>query len=199
MDMDKYYLALGRFVDAFSDIEDHVFMTLGTEAGMVPPFAQALFSGTRVDAAISLIRRLYESKERVIPERLSDVLSQLAAINTVRNNILHFGVRQFNHQLQVSNSVRAHSERSHKVFTVSAEMLDDMRADLDTMGYSLALHIAQTNMPEAFTGSGNTRRDQLLAAAQAPWRYKPAAQGKSDRPTQKTTHKPKARPRPSQE
>jgi len=55
-----YYEWLGRFVEAFAGVEGLLFDTLQRHAGLSDDFAGALFSGTRGEAGISLMRRLWE-------------------------------------------------------------------------------------------------------------------------------------------
>jgi len=62
-----YWLALGRFVDNFSMIEAQLFETLKIASGVSDQTAPAIFSGTRVDAAMSFLNRIAESG------RLTDV------------------------------------------------------------------------------------------------------------------------------
>jgi hypothetical protein len=49
--LDAYHLALGRFIDEFSQTENLVQMALISTAHVSDPVARAVFSGARVDTA----------------------------------------------------------------------------------------------------------------------------------------------------
>jgi hypothetical protein len=88
---DAYHLALGRFVDAFATAEHNLKFAFAETAKIPRDVAQAIFSGTRVDAAISLIRRLYEAKGINPEPEVEIALSHMNTILTVRNEIMHYG------------------------------------------------------------------------------------------------------------
>lgn len=106
MDMDKYHLALGRFIVVYADAESHLFITLMKTAGVDLNTAQALFSGTRTDGAIKFIRRIHETRSIEIPARLEDAFKQLNKITTARDHILHHGVRESETGLQSANLLK---------------------------------------------------------------------------------------------
>jgi hypothetical protein len=172
MNMDDYYRALGRFVDGFAYVEDMVFVALTMEAGLSMDAAQAVLSGTRVDAAISFMRRLFEARREEMPDRLNEALTQLAAINTVRNSILHWGTRREGEGLRVSNAFRAHSERTRKSFPVSTAMLDDMQDDVGTIISILAHRMMSIKFAKEINDPSNSSAAELVAASSASWKFK---------------------------
>jgi hypothetical protein len=75
-----YFQALGMFVDRFAQVESALFQFLSVFAGVDDQTARAIFSGTRVDAACSFLRRIADVKDRAKNPRntnLPRVLEQL--------------------------------------------------------------------------------------------------------------------------
>lgn len=199
MDIDKYYISLGRFVDRFADAEDHIFIALQNVADLNSSIGRALLSGTRVRGAIDFIKRLYEAKDEVPPPRLLEALSQLAAINTTRDHILHSAVRMENNAFTSSNQIRAHAPRTLKVIPISPEILDAMTADLETVMIVLARFLTMQWSAEDFDDPNNRKAQAVISISQRPWRYKPVQPNIQGPLTPKTTRKPKRQPRSSQE
>jgi hypothetical protein len=188
VDMDKYYLALGRFIVMYADIEGSLFVTLMRAAGIELKTAQALFSGTRVGGAISFIRRLYETRNTEIPARLDEVFRHLNAITTFRDDLLHNGVKYLGTHLQSTNELKAHADRTLVVRDVSPELLDAMTDDLRVIGFYLAvrLTVADEDIPPS----------SLL---RAPWRYTPALPSTKGQQTPRAARKQKRQRKPLQE
>jgi hypothetical protein len=90
-----YYEALGRFVAQFAGVEATLFWALIFHGKINQKVAQAIFSGTRVDQAMSFISRICEAIDPGEERRseLRDVFTQLRAINDVRNSLLHHNER----------------------------------------------------------------------------------------------------------
>jgi hypothetical protein len=172
MDMDKYHLALGKFVNEYAHVEADLFLLLILTAGVPIPTGQALFSGTRVSAAISFIKRLYEARNEQPSKRMHDVFAQLNTITTVRDHILHMGVYELDDDTFVSkNWMRAHAERSRKAIDASPEALDAMTADLHTIGMWLGLQQVVAGKPGSI--HGEELAEQLKMRSPSPWRYRP--------------------------
>jgi len=163
-----YYEALGRFVDAFADVETAITLVLWHYAATPHEIARAVFSGVRVDAAIQFIRRLSNVIEIPRWDELDGVLAQLATINSVRNDLLHYGAKgSADGTLTVTNWFRALTTDRVKSYPISPQILLDMTADLQ----KIILHLQ----------TGHTGRHWLLPTAKMmilrePWRYKPGQQ-----------------------
>jgi hypothetical protein len=172
--MDKYYLALGRFIDRYAACEGQTFFLTLATANMTMDVAQALLSGTRTTAAIKFMRRMYEARNATVPTRLDAAFKQLGSITTLRDHLLHTGVvlSEAKDELVSTNWIRAHAERAKKETKVSAELLDDMTADLDTISAILQVHFHLRYFPDAFS-SAEDQRGLLYSEAQRPWRYTP--------------------------
>jgi hypothetical protein len=170
-----YWQALGYFVDEFARTEAQMQLALWRVAGVPDDIAKAIFSGTKIDAAIGFIRRIIEV--RPIPDDkhkiLESALVQLKAINDVRNLIVHYGAK-FNHAsdtLVASNRRSAHSERSLKEQPVSVQMLRNMALDLNKASVHLA---AAAGVDSPFPKVLNHLFQSTLESA---WLYTPPKSG----------------------
>ena len=121
-----YFYLLGYFVSVFAIAEGKVARLLWALAGVEPPVAQAVFSGVRMDAAIGQITRILDATEVTGAERevLSASLRQLAAINRMRNDILHYGTHDDGDEYVIDKFVTIHV----------AERASEIRISLDTLG-----------------------------------------------------------------
>jgi hypothetical protein len=130
---DAYFRNLGIFVHVFAFVEDWMLLLLHQFSNVHDKAAPALFSGLRVDQAISLIRRLYEAHGHAIDPELDHAFRQLATINSTRNDILHYGGLGPGDERIVSTRRAAHTPDRIRVFPVSSKVLDDMSTDLLTI------------------------------------------------------------------
>jgi hypothetical protein len=181
----KYLAALGRFVHAFSWVEDHVAILLWITADVQQPTAQALLSGVKIEQAISLLGRVMDAREISGPDReaLEEALRQVSLINKVRNEILHFGAKaQQDGRLVISNQRTAHINSRLREVTISPETLADMTYDLDAIW--VRLHVYGWRLrSDHFDFSQSAGHAERL---ERPWRYRPPQQAASTRKTQKT-------------
>lgn len=173
---DRYYVALGRFVQTFATVESTIFMALCLVSGTDLKAFQAMLSGTRTNTACGFMRRLYEALEKTLPHQLDEALSQLATINTDRDLILHSGVVECGDGLlRASNAIRAHAPRAHRALPVSVSALRQMTADLKTISARLELEMfdaaAKQELPSV---RFRITRDQLLRLSRKPLLYKAA-------------------------
>ena len=162
---DAFHLALGRFVDAFATAEHNLRFALAATAGVPREVAQAIFSGTRTDAAISFIGRLFEARcTRPTPE-IDVALKRMHLILGVRNDLMHFGASSDGDYFTTSNA--AHTiERQAKSSRLAISDLDDMTADLVAVS-SRFIWMCVVNEANAFPEAVQ----RLDAAARVPLRY----------------------------
>jgi hypothetical protein len=193
--MDEYYLSLGRFVDRFSDAEDHIFIALQNAANLNSRVGRALLSGTRVRTAIDFIKRVYEANDEALPPRLLEAFSQLAAINTARDQLLHSAVRMENNQLTATNLIRSHADRTLRALPISPAILQAMTTDLETIILILAVHL---NLRERCADPSDTTGQAVLHVSQSPWRYIPSQSSTQGRQTQSTNRRRSSQPPASQ-
>lgn len=164
-----YWQALGRFVEAFASAETVMFALLSFYAKVPNDAAKALFSGTRVDASVKLIRRLIAvddpGEER--RQELELTFAQLGAINDARNDIIHYGSWVTTEGRMTTNFSRAHLPQNVTWRPVSAAVLDAMTDDLHVIVTHLLLHRQYPSVEDT--------RDRLLRFQMTPepWRYTP--------------------------
>jgi len=131
--VDKYYLALGRFVSAFSDAEATLLDVLWLSAKMRAPYAQAVLSGVRTEAAIGYINRIAEAKRWSEKKKANwqRLFTQLGLINKLRNDILHYGVSMFGSYWVVTNKrVVHHPDRIREIHITAETPRHWIRPDL---------------------------------------------------------------------
>jgi len=183
MNTDKFDLAraehqaflaqLGELTLAWSDVETVLYKLLKHYAGVSWPVAQAIFSGTRARSAMNFIRAIADNTD-MEAGRLADLeetFSQITAINTLRDFVVHNvdGSRQeFEdwdpRRRYVSDELRASRRSKSKTYLIGSETLLAMSQDCIECCWRLHPHFDPQNVP--FTpGSGRRKR--------APWKFKP--------------------------
>lgn len=165
---EHYYLGLGRFIDKFAKIEICVQMLLWHLSEVHPRTAQAIFSGTKTDTAVSFIRRIFESRHEELPEILSNAFAQLSIISTVRNDLVHYGA-QYDEEAKLiaSNALVALPGKERKI-PISRRVLEHLWGDLVTIEYCLNAYFFSIR-PDLTTPSV---AEKYSEAAQTPWQYK---------------------------
>ena len=97
---------------------------------------------------------------------------QLAIINRLRNNLVHYGTRIRDGERWVSNRLWAHVPSKIREYRVPPDLLIQAANDLEVIKMNFMRHMIEPGSPaEATMGDG------LDAASQARWQYKPAPQG----------------------
>jgi len=166
--LDEYFFALGRFISLFAETEATVQEVLWHFAGVKSPVAPALFSGVRVEDARNKITRIAEA-EGWNDERKATwkaISEQLSLVQQLRNDVVHYGAQwRGRHSWVISNRLFAHTDNAVKEFNISATMLNDASADLETIEHRL---IAFT-WPDAIPPEGRAGFDRALTRA---WQYK---------------------------
>lgn len=175
----EYYTALGDFVAMFSRAEIAVQLALRYYAGLQANRAHILFSGTRADTGIDLIKNLAAEggASKQVLDELTYVFAQLRAINTTRNAILHYGAQSVAEgEAFVRKAVEGVDETKVKVtvFPISTTTLKQMSADLQKI--ILHLHVGHMGRPSPKSAFAKDRISRVFAAA---WLYKPAQPSQS--------------------
>jgi hypothetical protein len=167
----RYWLALGRFIDAYSTIELALNLSLRHYARVPEPVAQAIFFNTRIDNAIQLLNRLIEMGEISDPAKtdLKYLFAQLSIINRVRNDIIHYGANFDNAAVAiVSTSVFVHKENRIRETPISPQLLEDLIYDLGKIhAHFIANHVGLQD-------SDGVHHPEQEALLKASWRYKRA-------------------------
>ena len=164
---DTYHLALGKFVDAFATAEHNLKFALRKLSGVTDQVAQVIFSSTRVDIAIIQIRQLYEATGQTPIIEVDSALSQMKAISTVRNAIMHYGASVDGEHFTTSKGPHALPSkaeiRHHPIID-----LEKMTVDLLVVGRRF-MWICVQDMPNAFPEAIKLLDD----VSSIPLRYKP--------------------------
>lgn len=129
----RYTYALGAFVQAFAAAESQLFLFLARCAGLQITVARALLSGPRVEGQVDLLRRLWQLYPPIpaIHEEMEDFLSQLLALQKVRNSILHNMSLNTSDKGKIStNYIRALTDNATREYPVTWQSLFQMSDDL---------------------------------------------------------------------
>lgn len=164
--MNAYYRALGHFVHVYALVEAAMALTLWHYAKTPHHLARALFSGVRVRDGIDLIKRaaIATNASQEAREELKYIFDQLGAINSARNDILHYGAGGIaDETATVTNALKALSEDRITIFPISPILLADMIADVRKIIVHLRAHHIGRPVP---------RGTYAQAILSAPWRYK---------------------------
>ena len=164
---DRYHLALGRFIDAFSTAEHNLKFALASVANVPRETAQAIFSGVRVKTAIDFINRIFESRSEKVPQDLKTALSHMSIILSARDDIVHYGGSVDGNEFITTNSPHT-IPRQSRTTRRGIEDLNAMTEDLLTIG-NLLIWIMVKDNPNAFPEA----LEFLDKAAHAPLRYRP--------------------------
>jgi hypothetical protein len=192
--LDAYHLALGRFIDEFSQTENLVQMALISTAHVSDPVARAVFSGARVDTASQYIRRIFEANGQKLPDTLDRVFTQLKIISDLRNSIMHYGYKMFQDLEWFTSNDHIAMPNKAKRFRVSPDILDKLTQDLKTINFTLVFYIGSFNptTPQEL----KTRHEFVL---HEPWQYKPPGQSTARSKNPQTRVKRRSQPESSQE
>lgn len=160
-----FWLHLGKFLFYFAQIEQQVIDMLVELSGLSSTEAGVVFHGTRQESARDLINRLLDAKgqyER--KERLREPFSQIGAIGTVRNNLVHWGAEMTGDGVfSVSNAHR--KPLKPKEFEITVIDFEDMLSDMLKISVLISF---ETTRPWVAVKPGG-----LDALLEQPWQYKP--------------------------
>jgi hypothetical protein len=172
---ERYWQALGRFIHKFAIIEHQVAFALALYAKTPKGTAQAVFSGVRAGLALSLIDRIREARGAPADEDWNRAKGQFGIINSVRNDIVHFGaLAESEGAFQISNANRTIPSQA-KVTPITADELDMMTDDLRTISETIFAH----QLVESGTEKGDKRANAARERGRAPWKYKPPRQARA--------------------
>jgi hypothetical protein len=164
----EYWKELGRFIHMFSQTEQRLMALLAKIVGVNSKIAGAIFSGTRAESGKDLINRVLDATGRSdVKKRLEYPLAQLGVINTVRNNLVHWGAHHDGSpDLLVSNSFQSPIPDRLTEFRLGPKDMQAMQHDLVKIGFFFLLE--QHPSPE----TGDTVRPEYDDYLAEPWLYK---------------------------
>jgi hypothetical protein len=143
-----YWQALGKFVETYATVEAMMFYVLSLHSKVPADIAKALFSGTRLDASIKYLRRIFAVRDidEAISKELEMIFTQLIVINAARNDVTHYGsLETLDFGRVSSNYVRAHLPENITIRPMNTEVLTAMTRDLERISSLLFVH---TILPE---------------------------------------------------
>jgi hypothetical protein len=166
-----YWQALGEFIETFSATESMLFTYLSIYAGLAHYSAKALLSGIHVDQIINYIRRMWYARppDPEIALQLGAAMTQLALINNVRNNVVHFAsTATFGEERISTNISRALKAEKVREYRVSARIIKSMVSDLNEITDCIIYALTVLIQPP-------TARDSLETqiVLSSSWQYKP--------------------------
>lgn len=190
----------GDFILAYSWVEDSLKEVLRKSAGVTVPVGKALFSDMRLRPAIDRIRRIHEANGTKVHPKLAQAFDQLAAINDMRDKLIHQGFEGLDDSTFITTNKRvAHAPARVKTFPVSAQTLRDMTDDLTGIVlYFYRWGNASRDLEQRLPGIWKHLMDQLDERVRRSWRYKSPSPASQPDKSPKTPRKSKAQPRPSQ-
>lgn len=174
-----YWEALGKFVEKFSQIEWQVAMVFWHSCGISYEIASIVFSGTNLEAAKTNIMKILDIKPiyGLNHKETEEIFSQLTAIQSMRNRILHYGVLQ-----DENGNPRFLSSRKdvfgvdrHMQPLASSSLIDDMTADLEKISAYFVIIQSENRLP-AYIMESHFR--PLIAR---PWQYNRAPSSQNRR------------------
>lgn len=194
----KRLAALGRFILRFANTESLLFTTLCVVAQVNPKVGQAIFSGSKADGAVQFIKRMFQVMNVPVALKASyeDLFEHFAQINSARNLILHYGISEVGDDFVATDRLKALTEDRVRSMTVSAELFDQMTADLEKINATLMLNLFANEADKEETSA----KSNIGSVSQQTWLYKPQSvqTKKSEIPSGKATRKsekaPKDRP-----
>lgn len=188
-ELQKRLCALGNFVLRFAETENLLFATISVLANVHSKVAQAIFSGTRAEAAIQYINRLLEIQKVADAKRAiyREIFEHFRHINDARNLILHHGIATIGTDFVATNRLTALTESRLRSVPASAEVLDQMAADVEKINALLLLNLF-ADEKHAQTVAATSKFGPV---SQQPWLYTPpqAQKQKSRQRSGKATRK----------
>jgi hypothetical protein len=185
---EKYWAALGAFIETFAVVEDVLNSFLISYAKVTPGVGRALFSGTRCDAAIDNVRRIRTVKRAPQDEGLETVFVHLKAISNVRNFLVHYEHVGKDDDRIVSDRSRALTPDRVREHRVSSALLNEMTRDLHYIANRLNFRRWNPGGLRLETYSSHTRH--VLTAA---WQYIPPQDHQTKAPKRKRLGRRKRR------
>ncbi|MEX2166833.1 MAG: hypothetical protein WD852_07405 [Methyloceanibacter sp.] len=173
---ERYWRALGKFVDDFAAVEMAMVLLLMIRTNTPLDVGRAIFSGVRIKEAMALIGRVGEVRP-LDDETKADqeyVFAQLRVIIEFRNDILHYGSQTITPtEFEVSNWLIALDESRLRKQRISAKTLLQLVHDLR----KIELHLQSRHILR----DAVTRSEQRVL--RSSWRYIPPEQAPRRRKT----------------
>ncbi|HEY5064350.1 MAG TPA: hypothetical protein VFC46_13400 [Humisphaera sp.] len=169
---DDYYLALGKFVTEFSEVEKAMQIALWTVSKTEEPVAQAVFSGVRANEACNKITRIGDAENwsQIKKDEWKIITDRLSIFRSLRNDILHYGVEwQRPNEWNTTNRTFAHTAEKVSNTPITIPILQAATDDLHKLGFHLFKFLYSDDMsPE--------NQATIASFVAHAWRYTPPLQ-----------------------
>jgi hypothetical protein len=142
-----------------------------------------------------MIRRVYEANGILIEPHIDKCLSQLALINGVRNDLVHFGATFDGRAIgKISTARMAHIPERIREIEISPDILFAMSFDIS----KIILVLSVTSHADDELGDQHDHyREAVESVMLRAWRYTPSSQASNRRKPPDTRSKPKHPRKPS--
>lgn len=142
---EEFERALGRFIIAFADAEAELYKVLVQYSQVTDPVARAIFSGTRAKGMIDFIRSIAHNSAMSADRRddLEQVFVQLAAINTMRDHLVHHASDSYSiddPKKRIVANKRTSRYGNAKGYEIGTDTIDAMTWDLYGISNRLNMH-----------------------------------------------------------
>lgn len=191
----KYFHTFGLFIDSFANLEATLAWFLRDIAGVDAETGRAIFSGTRVETAVSHIKRIFEARGQQMPPRLLGALSQISVINGMRNDLVHHPlITSETKGMHYSTKLVAHIPERIRETPISTRILRSAIADMNQIYATLLWYWATKDATPDFR-----KHVQKVLGRQVrhAWRYIPPSQATNRPKTHGNQPRPQRLPKPS--
>lgn len=138
----RFVYQLGLFVLTFKRAEDALYRTLLAYSGVSAGVGRAIFSGSRMSEMSKYLLAILENTPVSNPqgEHLKWLLAQFTAINTERAALVHYATGDVAVSGVRVTTDRASREKNILTYRVSADEVQGLTSDLQTIALHLTLH-----------------------------------------------------------
>ena len=186
-----YWLALGRFINCFSNIEQSLHTYLWMLSQVEVSVLRAILPDARMNNVVSAINKIIQSRADTEHPLYRRAVEQIGIISKVRNQIVHYPSGLTDKGLLISNAIKAMPGKAVEA-TVTIQTIDDMSEDCIVIGACIAALITErANLPP------DAKPIPWERIAQTPWRYKQPSQSASVHKRHERIPKPRPQPKPS--
>jgi len=145
---DKYAQALGFLSIAWATAENELYRVLLHYSQVSDAVGRAIFSGIRASVMMDYIKSIAHNTqmEKVRLEDLEFVFEQMAAINKMRDRLIHFSMYSYSYpssnpkQRLLTNETRASRYGKAFQYLVEPETIENMIFDLHGISNHLNMH-----------------------------------------------------------
>lgn len=162
--LDKYHLALGRFVSKFAEIEGQLFGLLMLRSGVPLDTLNVLTPAmVGMKGILQRLEALLVGPNNVPDPRFVRVKAHLGTIMKRRNDLMHISPRYNAEGHSIVDNLR---KTKFRPWNATPEILNQMTHDLDVIAAGIAVQMLAGIAPEAFVDEG------FGPASETEWQYK---------------------------